>query len=498
MHERRVRDGGAEVEMLRRSRADALRAAFALLQARQFEEAERAAAPWAGDPDGGLLHALALAGSGAAEAAAPLLAGIAERNPGRDHPVQDLLKLLPAGAGVAHLRAALRLRPDDWRLLTALGVALSDCGPMDEAVEAFTRVTALRTGDPISWSNLGKAYAAECRFTAGEAAFDRALQLAPADAQIAYNRSVLLLKAGRLDEGWAAFRIRHALPGRPPALPGARLDTLEVAGRTVLLTQDEGLGDTLQFIRYATLLAERGARVVARLPDALARLIRTAPGVAEVVTGRVLPRYDAWCPLLDLPGLFGTTLRTIPGGVPYLHPIAHSSSPVLTRGSTVPEHAAGRTMGPRVKPGGHEVSRRILGLVWAGDPRGLLDHQRSLPVDALTPLRDVPGVRWVSLQKGVTPPGWMSNPMPGVQDFADTAAIVSGLDLVVSADTAVAHLAAALGKPVILMDRYDNCWRWLSGREDSPWYPGLRIIRQTSPGDWAGVVERAAALSAAR
>ena len=457
--------------MLRRSRIEGLRAALALLQGRRFAEAERAAAPWAGDADGRLLHALALAGSGEVAGAAPLLARIAAENPGRDHPVQDLLPLLPPEAGLAHLRAALLLRPDDWRLLTPLGVVLSTVGPMAEAVAAFERVTALRPGDPVAWSNLGKAAAAQCRFAAAEAAFARALVLAPADAQIAYNRAVLLLKAGRLLEGWAAFRARHALPGRPPALPGPPLDTIEVAGRTVLLIHDEGLGDTLQFIRYAPLLAERGARVVAWMPPALARLIRTVPGVADVVSGRLLPRYDAWCRLLDVPGLFGTTLESIPGGAPYLGPAADRPA----------------------EPGAAAPGVREIGLVWAGDPRGLLDRQRSLPVDALTPLGAIDGVRWISLQKDAAAPGWM-RPMPPVQDLADTAAIVGGLDLVVSADTAVAHLAAAMGKPVILLDRYDNCWRWLSGREDSPWYPGLRIVRQTGPGDWAGVIGRVATM----
>lgn len=452
------------VDTARRDRMEALRRAFTCLQARRFVQAMEAAAPWKDDADGALLYGLALTGSGAVEDAAPILARIAAANPGRNHPVQDLLDLLPHGTGLPHVRAALREMPEDPRLLATLGALLSETGPMAEALDAFARVTRLTPRDPIAWSNLGKALSAECRFEEAEAAFATALLLAPGNARIGYNQAAMLLKAGRFAEGWAAFACRHALPGRPRPLPGARLSHLDVAGRTVLLQHDEGFGDTLQFIRYATLLAERGARVLAQMPPPLARLIGTVPGIADVVSGPVLPSYDFWCPLLDLPHLFGTTLDTIPGGVPYL-----------------------RAEPARLPPG------RNIGLVWSGDPKGLLDRIRRVPVEALGPLRAIPGVTWVSLQKDVAAPDWMLDPMPGVRDFADTASIVAGLDLVISADTAVAHLAGGLGKRVILLDRHDNCWRWLSGRDDSPWYPGLRIVRQQTPGDWGGVVRRVVA-----
>jgi hypothetical protein len=447
------------------TRLEALRAAHAHLLARRFDAALAAASPWRRDPAGAVLHGLALAGSGAVERAAPLLARIAAANPGANHPLQDLLPLLAPEQAVAHLRAGLRARPDDIRLLTALGTLLADRGPIDEAVEAFRRAAMLRPADPAAWSNLGKALSAVCRFPEADAAFTSARRLAPSDARIAYNHAVMLLKAGRFAEGWSAFRARHALAGRPAPLPGPRLESLDVAGRTVLLVHDEGFGDTIQFIRYAGALEERGARVVAAMPAALTRLIATAPGVADVTTLPELPRYDLWCPLLDVPALFGAPLAA-PN--PYL----------------------GASEAPLLPPG------RKIGVVWAGDPKGLLDPIRSLPVHALTPLSTLPDVTWISLQKGVTPPGWMHDPMAAVRDFADTAGIVAQLDAVIAADTAVAHLAAAMGKPVLLMDRYDNCWRWLSGRDDSPWYPTLRIVRQPAPGDWTSVVRRIAALVA--
>ncbi len=452
-------------------RGVALRAAFQHLQARRFAAALERAAPWAGDADGALLHGLALAGSGEAEAAAPVLARIARANPGRDHPVQDLLPLL-ADAGLPHIRAALRLMPDDARLLGALGAALCESGPMAEAVAAFERAAAVQPGRALGWSNLGKALAAEGDFAGAERAFAEASRLAPDNARIAFNRGVMLLKAGRLAEGWAGFGARHGLPGRPPALPGPRLAGLDgVAGRVVLLTHDEGFGDTLQFIRYAALLAARGATVLASMPAALARLIRGTPGIAGVSTGATLPRYDAWCPVLDLPLLFGTTLATVPAPVGYL------KAGLLKAG--LGTSIAG------LPPG------RKIGVAWAGAAGAGVDRMRSIDPAALTPLRAVRGATWVSLQHGVAAPGWMADPMPGVADFADTAGVVAQLDLVVSVDTAVAHLAGGMGKPVLLLDRYDNCWRWLSGRADSPWYPGLRILRQGSPGDWDGVIAAA-------
>ncbi len=448
------------------TRLEALRAAHAHLLARRFEAALAAARPHAADPAGALLHALSLAGTGEIDRAAPLLARIAAANPGANHPVQDLLPLLPPDQAAPHLRAALRHRPDDTRLLTLLAATLADQGPIEEAADTFRRLTTLRPNDPAPWSNLAKSLAAQARFPEADAAFATASRLAPADARIAYNRAVMLLKAGRYAEGWPALQARHKLPNRPKPLPSPRLQDLDIAGRTLLLLHDEGFGDTIQFIRYAKPLAALGARVVAAMPAALTRLVATAPGIAEVTTLPSLPTHDLWSPLLDIPALFGPPL---PAETPY----------VAAPASAVP-----------LPPG------RKVGLVWAGDPKGLLDPIRSLPVSALKPLGALPGITWISLQKGIIPPPWLHDPMPQVRDFADTAAIIAQLECVVAADTAVAHLAAALGKPVLLLDRYDNCWRWLSARTDTPWYPTLRILRQPAPGDWPSVVAQLGAMLA--
>ena len=436
----------------------AIRTAHTHLLAGRFAAALAVIAPQRNGSAGELLYALALAGSGEVQAAAPLLARIAAANPASRHPVLDLIPLVPPFAAPAHLRAAAPLRPLDPALPTALGTILAENGPMPAAVDAFAQATALAPGDAAAWSNLGKSLAAEARFDEADAAFATARGLAPADPRIAYNHATVLLKSGRFAAGWTALAARHALPGRPAPFRGPRLTDLDVAGQKILLRHDEGFGDTLQFIRYAEPLAARGARVVAAVPSALLRIVATAEGVAETIALTTTPRFDRWAPLLDVPALFGDE---IPANVPYLR--AESAAPTLPPG-------------------------RRIGMVWAGDPRGLLDRQRSLPVATLEPLRSVPGICWFSLQKDAAPPAWMHDPMRAVRDFADTAAIVAQLDLVISVDTAVAHLAAALGKPVWLLDRYDACWRWLTGRTDSPWYPTLQIIRQSTPGDWPGVI----------
>jgi hypothetical protein len=247
---------------------------------------------------------------------------------------------------------------------------------------------------------------------------------------------------------------------------------------------EDGFGDTMQFLRYLPLLAERGARVVASVPPALARVMRMVPGVAEVVTDfRRVPDHDFVCPMFSLPRVFATTVQTIP-------PV-----PILNLDADLRQRWAGR-----LPTGGLRA-----GLVWAGQARpslqgfGTLDRRRSAGLAAFVPLFDVPGVSFVSLQAGPATrqprPSGVSlvDPMPDVTDFVDTAAIIASLDVVISVDTSVVHLAGLVGKPVFLLDRYDGCWRWLTERRDSPWYPHVTLFRQEYPGDWSGPMAQAAA-----
>jgi tetratricopeptide (TPR) repeat protein len=465
------------------ARMQALQQALAALQAGRFEQAQRLAKPWTDDAAGALLHALGQAGAGDAAGGGATLAAIARANPAARHPVHDLLDLLRRSGrtdeAAPHIRVALDHSPDHPALLGLLGAALAETGPMDEALAAFQRAAEAAPKDAASWSNLGKALAAQGRFDDSEAAFDRAASLAPHDAQLRLNHGVARLKSGRWADGFPLFRARHALPGRAPPPPGPELTRLnDAAGRTVLLLHDEGFGDTIQCIRYAPLLAERGAAVMVQAPPPMTRLLQGMAGV-QVVTGR-LQQYDAWLRIPDLPWLFSATPTTIPAALPYL-----SADPALV--------SAWESRLPARLPG-----RRRIGLVWAGAGRphdpgaAATDRLRSIPMERLGPLLAAPGVAWISLQQGRPAPPGVHDPMPGVRDFADTAAIIAGLEMVVSVDTAVTHLAAAMGRPVLLLDRFDHCWRWRPGQQGSAWYPDvLRILRQDRPGNWDDVLRRA-------
>jgi Flp pilus assembly protein TadD len=468
------------------ARLAALRAALGALNAGRFGEAAGLAGRYArgDDVEVGLLYALGLGGAGRIGEAAGRLDAVAHARPGHAHPVRDLAQLLRRQGrtddAAEAVRAALALRPAD----PGLGALLAELGDMAGALACFEAVAAARPGDAAAWTNLGKALAAEGRFDDAEAAHARAVAL-DRGAQFRVNQAMTLLKAGRFREGAAAWQARHERPCAPALPPGPRLDLARaVAGRTVLLVHEEGFGDTVMLIRYAALLAQRGARVVAHVPQPLARLVATAPGLAEVaLMGGPLPGYDAVAPMLDLPAVFGAGPEAIPASVPYL-----GADP-----AAVARWDARLADRPGLR----------VGLVWAGaarehDPAArATDTLRSLERALMAPLVAVPRTAAVSLQMGVPPLPGTPDLMREMRDFLDTAALVAALDVVVSVDTAVAHLAGALGCPVILLDRYDNCWRWGHGREETPWYPGMRIVRQGRPGDWAPVIARAAAMVAA-
>jgi len=394
---------------------------------------------------------------------------------------------------VAHLTRVIRERPEHadarkelGRMLVALGMMQVDRNRPDLAIPFFAQATAADGANPAAAANLGNALSTERRFDEALAATAEALRIAPSDIDIHVNRSVTLLKSGRLLEGWSENEWRLKKPGReklPAALKLPRLSALPdgLQGRTVVIYHEEGFGDTIQFLRYAELLKAAGAKVIAWMPEQLLRLVRDHRAIAECLSGDVtLPRFDFHCPVNSLPYVFGTTLDTIPAAVPY---IAADSDLTAAWNAALP------------------TAPRRVGLVWAGEPRAYdpaaqaLDQRRSISPELLAPLTAVEGVSFVSLQMGAArmrmPPG-LHDPMSTVKDFADTAAIVASLDLVVSVDTAVAHLAGAMGKPVFLLDRYDNCWRWLSGRTDSPWYPTLRVFRQARMGEWAPAIAEAA------
>ncbi|HEX4366487.1 MAG TPA: tetratricopeptide repeat protein [Rhodopila sp.] len=494
--------------------AEALRflAAGAWLQAETAARAALAADP--ADPHATLLVGLAIAAMGEHARAAPILTGLAAARPEADHPCVDFVRLrppLPRPMVARQFRACLRLAPADVRLRLAFaeflidtdqpveaeqilaegpafaashhlaGLALAEQDRFPAAIASFQRAVMLDPDAAASWSNLGMMLKVESRFPEALAAHDQAVMLDPGNPRFRVNRAVALLRAGLWDRAWRDYEARLELPGARAVEPLRLLPSLRpgdaLTGLTVLALHEDGFGDTLQFLRYLPLLAERGARVLACVPPSLVRVMRLVPGVADVFTDAThLPPHDFVCPMFSFPRVFSTAIDTIPP-VPSL-----AMNPVLLR------HWAGR-----LPPGGLRV-----GLVWAGQARptlpgfAALDRRRSAGLAAFAPLADVPGLSLVSLQAGPAarqprPPGLeLLDPMPDVMDFADTAAIIAGLDVVVSVDTSVVHLAGLVGKPVLLLDRYDGCWRWLSGRLDSPWYPHLTIFRQEQPEDWSG------------
>jgi hypothetical protein len=317
------------------------------------------------------------------------------------------------------------------------------------------------------------------------ARFDRAIVLKPDYAEAHLNRSLAFLLKGDYTEGWEQFDWRWKKGDMVPRkfeCPQWRGEDL--AGKTIFLHAEQGYGDTIQFLRYVPLVTARGRSVILEVPPSLERLAAqvSASGAAATAADPAATAADFFCPLLSLPRAFGTTVATIPGEVPYL--AADRSAVAAWR-----QRLAG-------------LSGLRAGLVWAGDPRpnqseaNRIDRRRSVTLGHFANLAGIPGVSVVSSQKGdaaaqthLPPPGLLVHDWTDeLFDFADTAALIEALDLVISVDTSVVHLADALGKPIWLLNRFDTCWRWLLNRDDSPWYPTLRQFRQRSPGDWISVI----------
>ncbi len=381
-------------------------------------------------------------------------------------------------------------QPDNIDLALRLGIALMQVGRMVEAVRLMEPIAARADhAHPVhDW--LGRALATVLWYEHGPDAIAGLRERMTADPTNSARHTALafaLLSCGQFDEAWPHYAWRwHRMPTahRAPAEPLRRPHPASWRGRRVLLFAEQGLGDALQFLRYVPLAMAAGAEVTVEVYPPLRRLAESLPGHPRVMAvGDPTPPHDIAVPLMHLPWAFAT----IPSAVPYLH--ADPSAVAIWRARL------------DALPG------RKIGLIWSGDPRPdhamsyRVDRRRSLPLAALAPLARIPGVTFISLQKGAgaaqtatLPPGMAVHDWTAeLADFADTAALMQALDLVISADTSPLHLAGALGRPVWLLDRYDSCWRWLRERDDSPWYPTLRRFRQPHPGDWATVIAAVAA-----
>ncbi|KWN79231.1 hypothetical protein WM24_27305 [Burkholderia ubonensis] len=395
------------------------------------------------------------------------------------------------------LRKALTLDPGHTDALQNLGSLLYAMQRYDEAETCYRALLTLEPDSVEMLVALGSVLREARRFSESERVLRRAADIEPARLPTTFNLSLVLLTTGRLEEGWRLYEDRYgesphwgdeAYCRRRPTLPFREWQGESLEGKSMVVWPEQGQGDVIQFARYLPILKARGlSKLTLVCPASLTRMMGWVDGIDEcIATNEIdqLPVHDYACLLLSLPLRFGTTLSTIPARMPYVR---------------VPE-ALSEAWRSRLPTDGFKV-----GLVWAGDPRpgqasaNAIDRRRSLHALAYRPLLEVSGTTFVSLQKGeVTRAQIHEIPeqarpldlMDEVRDFADTAAIIAGLDLVITVDTSVAHVAGALNKPVWILSRFDSCWRWLADRDDSPWYPSARLFRQTRPGDWTDVLDR--------
>ncbi|MCH4091287.1 tetratricopeptide repeat protein [Acetobacter sp.] len=386
-----------------------------------------------------------------------------------------------------YLEQALASRPDDPAYLVDFSVALEHAGRLEEALTTIEKAISLQPNNPEAIHNRGHLLFNLNRSAEALDVFDEALSTGRDCAKTRFSRGVSLLKLGRFREGWADYETRWGTSQTLPSdLPAPLWQGEPLQGCQILLHAEQGFGDSLQFIRFAPHLAARGAVVTVLTPQPLQRLFTTVSGVTHSVTD--LPadaHFDYHCPLASLPHRLDITAETIPSA-PYF--------------SVSPEEASRQgTAIRRLMWAGRRPARRVIGLVWSGAPRPshveahAIDQRRSMPLGELAPLLDVPETIFVSFQMNgaqqIAESGLsIHDGTHGIRDFADTAARLLGIDLLICVDTSIAHLAGGLGLPVWMMSRFDGCWRWLEGRSDTPWYPTMKIFRQPRPGDWAGLI----------
>lgn len=387
------------------------------------------------------------------------------------------------------LRQAITLKPDFAEAYNNLGVTLLDQWRLPEAAAACRQAAQLMPTLAAAHNNLGVALKEQGALSEAVVCYEQALALQPDYPEAHVSLAFAHLLRGDYARGLAEYEWRWRCLDFVPRRRGfvqPLWDGQPLAGRTLLLHAEQGLGDTIQFLRYVPLAAARGGQVILECYPELLRLLGPGYGGAAAVIGRgqSLPPFDVHAPLMSLPCLFGTRLETVPNELPYLAP-----DPALT--ARWAERLAG-------------LGRPRVGLVWATNRLSKTARCRSLAPAALAPLAGAADVRFVGLQKGeaaeatAAPPGLdLLNIGPELDDFADTAAVLAHLDLLISVDTSVAHLAGALGRPVWVLLPFSPDWRWLLDREDSPWYPTARLFRQPRLGDWTSVIARVAAALAA-
>jgi tetratricopeptide (TPR) repeat protein len=429
---------------------------------------------------------IALAQNGEIDEAMALFRRALELMPGRAEMHNNLGNVLKEQGklqeAIAAYGQAVKLRPEVPLPHYNLGAALNEQGKLDEAVAAYKEALRLNPEYAMAWNNLGIALMSQGKLEEAATAFGNAIRIEPQSDDAQWNLSWVLLLAGDFERGWPQYEMRW----RSSNFRGARRDFGrpqwdggDLHGQRILLHAEGGIGDTVQFIRYAPLVAERGGWVIVSCQPEMVELVRSCAAVQEsLASGQPLPPFDVHCPLMSLPLAFKTDLQSIPSTTPYLKADADRIA----------------AWSRRLPPDPH---RPRIGLAWAGQPQNRNDRNRSIRLDQLAPLSAMKEARFFSLQKGPAadqarrPPAGMEliDYADELHDLADTAAMLAHLDLIVTVDTAVAHLAGALARPVWVMLPFVPDWRWMLDRQDSPWYPTMRLFRQRRMGDWSGTIE---------
>jgi hypothetical protein len=390
-------------------------------------------------------------------------------------------------------------------------------GQTERAIEALRKAVAVDANIPEAWSNLGNEFRNSLNFDQAIECYEKALKLRPnfADAQCnlgvalqetaptlgpaiaAFEKAIAmdynfatahwnlgfsLLLLGDFQRGLAEYewRWKTGTVVIPRQIRRPQWNGEPLGGRRIFLHAEQGLGDTIHMARYIPVVAQRGGTVILECPAPLIPLLKNLRGLAEIIpAGERPPDFDLHCPLMSLPLISNTTLETIPGNVPYLEPDRQLAAGWSQRMPPDPNH-------PRI------------GLVWAGQPGNKNDRHRSIRLEQFAPLATAKNARFFSVQKGGAS-AQTRNPPPGltiadytadIQTFADTAAMLANLDLIITVDTSVAHVAGAIARPVWILIPFRPDWRWMLDRDDSPWYPTMRIFRQKTRGDWADVIDR--------
>jgi Tfp pilus assembly protein PilF len=370
---------------------------------------------------------------------------------------------------------SLELQPDEPDTMHSLGAALEKAGDVEGGIRVLQETLRKFPKFAKPHMSLGAVFEHQARYDEALQCFESAIALQPNYPKARAARAGIWLRRGDYPRGWDEYEWRwkvEKFPGRPPR-PGPPIwDGSPLAGRSILLFAEQGLGDTIQFIRYAPMVAQRGGRVIVEAPEPLVRLLRTVEGVSEVVTPDQHPHYDVQLPILSLPRVMRTRVESIPNQVPYL---------------SAPPDVAQKWKHKITEPG------MKIGLCWAG---GRSQTHRSIPAALIAKMIENLSTprRFYSLQKehfpGESAPPGVVDLMPNVTDFADTAALIAHMDLIISIDTSVAHLAGAMAKKTWLILARHCDWRWFDDRDDSPWYLTLNLFRQERIGDWEPVVQR--------